>query len=130
MTNTISPEIINTNNNINNNILKQNELEIKINNSGTVYEDLSNNLLHNQINSQLDNGTGILKIDLRFLKAPKPCGYNYENVYQNTEEWQRLRNYKVTGSRLPALLGLYGGTNIIAHGILLKMGNQNHHKLI
>ena len=119
---TISPEIIHTNNNINNNILKQNELEIKINNSGTAYEDLSNNLLHDQINSQLDNGTDILKIDLRFLKAPKPCGYNYENVYQNTEEWQRLRNYKVSGSRLPALLGLYGGTkykntwNIVKNG--------------
>ena len=102
----ISPEIIHINNNINNNMLKQNELEIKINNSGTAYEDLSNNLLHNQINSQLDNATDILNIDLRFLKAPKPCGYNYENVYQNTEEWQRLRNYKVTGSRLPARLGL------------------------
>ena len=64
-----------------------------------------------------------MKIDLRFLEAPKPCGYNYENVYQNTEEWQRLRNYKVTGSRLPALLGLYGGTkynntwDIVKNGI-------------
>ena len=67
-------------------------------NLGTVYEDLSNNLLHRQINSQLDNGTDIVNIDLSFMEAPKPCGDNYENVSQNTDEWQLLRNYKVTVS--------------------------------
>ena len=41
------------------------------------------------------------------MDAPKPYGDNYENVSQNTEEWQRLQNYKVTGIRLPALLGFY-----------------------
>ena len=65
-----------------------------------------------------------MKIDLRFLKAPKPCGYNYENVYQNTEEWQRLRNYKVTGSRLPALLGLYGGTKYTNTWNIVKNGKS------
>ena len=44
------------------------------------------------------------------MEAPKPCGDNYENVSQNTEEWQPLQNYKVTGSRLPALLGFYRST--------------------
>ena len=70
----------------------QNELEIKIMNSGTVYEDLSNNLLHRQIN--------------------------------NMEEWQQLRNYKVTGSRLPALLGFYGSTKYDDTWSIVKNGKS------
>ena len=62
---------------------------------------------HHEINNKLDSKEKIIKIDLSFLEAPKPYGDNYENVSQNTQEWLDLRRNKVTGSRLPALLGFY-----------------------
>ena len=71
----------------------RNELEIMIMNSATVYEDLSDNLLHSQINSQLDNGTDI---DLGFMEAPKPCGDNYECIseHRRVASITKLESYR------------------------------------
>ena len=49
-----------------------------------------------------------VELDICFTEAPKPCGTNYVDNAQNTDEWQLTRRKKITGSRLPALLGLYG----------------------
>ena len=59
-----------------------------------------------EINSQIINGT--LKIDMNTLKAPKPFGSNYINCMQRSNIWHAIRKNKITGSRLPALLGAYG----------------------
>ena len=49
-----------------------------------------------------------MRNDLRFLNAPTPSGTNYLKVKQNSEEWQQARKNRITGSRLPSLLGMYG----------------------
>ena len=66
--------------------------------------------LHIKINSQLNANAGIIKIDLSFVEAPQPSGDNYVYVQQNSPEWLDIRPNKLTGSRLPALLGFYGKT--------------------
>ena len=42
------------------------------------------------------------------MNTPKPFGMNYVESEQNSEEWLNERKFKITGSRLPALLGFYG----------------------
>ena len=79
-------------------------------NPNTVYKGMVDNPLHIKINSQLNANASIIQIDLSFLEAPQPSGDNYVNVQQNSPEWQEIRRNKVTGSRLPALLGFYGKT--------------------
>ena len=59
-----------------------------------------------EINSQLENN--IVRIDVSMLQAPKPFGSNYVNCIQRSEIWHAIRKNKITGSRLPALLGTYG----------------------
>ena len=49
-----------------------------------------------------------MTVNMCNLKAPCPCGPNYHDVLQNTNEWGDLHKFKITGSKLPALLGLYG----------------------
>ena len=56
------------------------------------------------------------------MKAPCPCRPNYHNVLQNTNEWKDLRKFKITGSRLPALLGLYGQEKFPKYWKVVKQG--------
>ena len=62
--------------------------------------------LHNEIFCQINRKVDIVKLDLNFLEAPKASKDNYVNVTQNSPEWFSVRKYKVTGSRLPSLIGL------------------------
>ena len=64
--------------------------------------------LHNEIMCQINRKVEIVKLDLKFLEAPKLTGDNYVNVTQNSPEWFLVRKYKVTGSRLPSLIELSG----------------------
>ena len=105
-------------------IIMQNELQINIVNSCTVYEGLSNIPSHNEINNKLDSKEKIIKIDLSFLEAPKSYGDNYENVSQNTQKWLDLRRNKVTGSRLPALLGFYGKSKFDSIWSIVRNGKS------
>ena len=94
-------------------ILNQNELPIILDKQYTVYSNITSrsNKLHISINSQLSSPhTTTINVDLCFLDGPKPFGTNYINIEQNTELWHKQRRFKVTGSRLPALLGIYGKT--------------------
>ena len=103
-------------------IIQQNTLEITILNSDTVYKGMVDNPLHIKINSQLNANASIIQIDLSFLEAPQPSGDNYVNVEQNSPEWQEIRRNKVTGSRLPALLGFYGKTKFEMTLNIVKIG--------
>ena len=97
------------------------------------------NPLQIKINSQLNANASINKIDLSFLEAPQPSGDNYVNVQQNSPEWLEIRQNKVRGSRLPALLGFYGKTkfemtwNVVKNGTAepemkhIKNVSRGHH---
>ena len=56
------------------------------------------------------------------MKTPCPCGPNYHDVLQNTNEWKDLRKFKITGSILPALLGLYGKEKFTKYWKVVKQG--------
>ena len=80
------------------------------------------NPLHIKINSQLNANASIIKIVLSFLEAPQPSGDNYVNVQQNSPEWLEIRQNKLTGSRLPALLSFYGKTQFEMTWNIVKNG--------
>ena len=67
--------------------------------------------LHNEIICQVNRKAEIVKLELNFLEAPKPFGDNYVNVTQSFSVWFSARKHKVTGSRLPSLIGLSGKLN-------------------
>ena len=64
--------------------------------------------LEMDIKQQVSINKAIIMIDICSLKAPTPCGANYVRCLQGSDVWKSIRKYKVTGSRLPALLGFYG----------------------
>jgi len=72
--------------------------------SSKSYKNLNEEICQQENDENID----IIKLDLCFLQAPNPCGTNYINTLQNTTEWQQIRKNRITGSRLPALLGIYG----------------------
>ena len=63
-----------------------------------------------------------MTVNISNLKAHCPCGPNYHDVLQNTNEWKDLRKFKITGSRLPALLGLYGQEKFTKYWKVVKQG--------
>jgi len=71
---------------------------------------------------QLQEKRPLLTINMSNLKAPYPCGPNYHDVLQNTNEWEDLRKFKITGSRLPALLGSHGQEKFMKYWKVIKQG--------
>ena len=61
-----------------------------------------------ELDIQFKKNNKPIEVDICFLEAPSPTGTNYIEIKQNTVDWLKLRKYKITGSRLPALLGLHG----------------------
>ena len=91
-------------------IMQQDELEFLITKTENVYV---NDPLFKKIAEVISKQShqNIIKLDICMLCAPLPKGDNYVNVNQNTDEWKNIRNFKVTGSRVPSLLGIYGKRN-------------------
>ena len=58
-------------------IIKQNDFEIVIEKTYTVYQGINHTSLHKNIDSQFLSGAQVIKLDLSYLVAPKPCGSNY-----------------------------------------------------
>ena len=96
-------------------VVKASEQKVKeqTSDSGTrdikvLYEAVSqqNKQVIASIETQLQEKRSLMTVNISNLKAPCPCGPNYHDVLQNTNEWKDLRKFKITGSRLPALLGL------------------------
>lgn len=105
------------------NILTQNEQEIQQVNSKTMFDDKFHNHFLRNLNSQLSGSqNNPVMLNLSSLVAPKPFGDNYEDVLQNTDKWHEIRKYKVTGSRLPALLGFHGQKKLSETLSLVKNG--------
>ena len=61
-----------------------------------------------KIDAQLQQQVPVITVDISNQKAPVPSGENYHEVKQNTVDWMAICKHRITGSRLPALLGLYG----------------------
>ena len=81
-----------------------------------------NNQVIASIETQLQEKWSLLTVNISNLKAPCPCGPNYHDVLQNTNKWKDLRKFKITGSRLPALLGLYGQEKFTKYWKVVKQG--------
>ena len=64
--------------------------------------------LEMDIKKQLSVNNSQVTIDISSRVAPTPCGANYIICDQRSELWKAVRRGKVTGSRLPNLLGLHG----------------------
>ena len=72
------------------------------------------------IKAQLQEKRPLLTINISNLKAPNPCGRKYHDVLQNVRE--DLPKFKITGSRLPALLGLHGQEKFLKYWKVAKQG--------
>ena len=106
---------------IENEMIKQDCLEINKIEFTSVYENNeSYKTLENAIHSQTTKNK--VEIDICFLQAPKPIGSNYIDTVQNSEEWQSLRKFRVTGSRLAALIGIHGKKKFDAYWDIVKNG--------
>ena len=107
-----------------NDIIKQNYLPLVLEKSCTIYQNvrIDSKELHSEINNQIVSGESIIKIDISFLHAPKPYGTNYIHLDQNSENWNTYRKFKITASRLPALLGFYGKTKYNSVWDVVKNG--------
>ena len=58
-----------------------------------------------------------------FIYPNDPVKYiNYKNVEQNTNAWLNIRKNKVTGSQLPALLGVFGEKKFQCYWKIVKEG--------
>ena len=110
-------------------IVAQNNLPISLEKQFTVYNtnNLPHKKIHESLNNQIRTGNLIVTIDLSSLDAPRPCGTNYVDIDQNTEEWHKHRQYKVTGSRLPALLGIYGKAKYDTMWSVVKKGDKENY---
>ena len=98
----------------------QNILEIMQPHS--VYEGFKDLEVKKSLNEQILNGDTTVNIDISYLVAPKPCGSNYIDVKQNTQEWHDYRKFKITASRLAHLLGLLGKSKFNIFWDIVKNG--------
>ena len=57
------------------------------------------------IEGQLQEKRPLLPINISNPKGAYPCGPNYHDGLQNSNVWEDLRQFKITGTRLPVLLG-------------------------
>ena len=72
-------------------------------------DDTRIEILFKDIQKQITENTSEIKLDIRNFRPKDPKKKkNYINVLQNSNAWQELRKNKITSSRLPSLLGIYG----------------------
>ena len=68
----------------------------------------------------LKNATEI-NVNIQNIYPNDPSEYaNYKNVEQNSDAWLNIRKNKITGSRLPALLGVYGKKKFESYWKIVK----------
>lgn len=82
----------------------------------------SMNTIFNDINSQIQSNVTEIKMDLHNVKVVPPNVPNYVSLIQNTHEWNDLRRHKITASRLPALIGMYGKNKFDIYWQIVQQG--------
>ena len=108
-------------------LVEQDCIEINFNTYRTLFypESIESKQLRENINEKLKNNLqNAITIDLSLMEAPKPAGFNYIDVNQNTDDWKNIRKYKVTGSRLPGILGFYGSKKFTELWDVVKNGTN------
>ena len=97
---------------------------VAVDTSKVLYEAISQEYKNviASIEAQLQEKRPLLTINISNPKAPCPCGPNYHDLLQNTNVWEDLRKFKITGSRLPALLGSHGQEKFIKYWKVDKQG--------
>ena len=66
-------------------------------------------ILFKDIQKQITENTSEIKLDTRNFRPKDPKKKKNDiNVLQNSNAWREVRKNKITSSRLPALLGIYG----------------------
>ena len=106
---------------------KQISNPVTVDTSKVLYEEITQEDKKNTISSiegQLQEKRPLPTIIISNLKAPYPCGPNYHDVLQNTNVWRNLRKFKISGSRLPALLGSHGQEKFIKYWKARAQGFQ------
>ena len=101
-------------NSINTKSTKENDIrKITINNKN-ILTNKENNFLSskhicNCIQQQIQENATEINVKIQNIYPNDPSEYpNYKNVEQNSNAWLNIRKNKITGSQLPALLGVYG----------------------
>lgn len=107
----------------NNIVIHQNELPLIIEKYVPVYANVNTNFIEN-IKSQINTNIKEITVDITYLEAPIPNSTNYINVAQNSKLWHSTRRFKITGSRLPALLGFYGKQKFNSYWNIVENGSQ------
>ena len=107
-------------------------MEIIITKSDTVYskQDQYSLKIEQSIYKQIrENPPGkSIVVDICFLDAPKPQRTNYIDLQQNTAEWHQERQFKITDSRLPYLVGLHGQNKFLETWDIVKTGKNESEK--
>nr|XP_047128095.1 uncharacterized protein LOC124808932 [Hydra vulgaris] len=102
-------------------ILNQNIINIEV-----VSISPEQDIVLEKISMQILNEHPVIHINLKNMVPTQRQYTNHINVKQNTQEWMDTRKGKVTGSRLPALLGIYGQEKFANYWKIVKEGlNEN-----
>ena len=78
--------------------------------------------LESEIRTKCLYNNSLVELDISNLKAPEPFGFYYTDCLQRSNEWHEVRKHKITGSRLPALLGFYGKNRFEEYWDVVKHG--------
>lgn len=106
--------------------LNQGDLDLDIENSTRgIYENDDCVKMQEEIKKHLNENCSSVKIDLSFLEAPTPTGSKYINCVQKSPNWHIARKHKITGSRIPALLGLYGNNRFEKYWDIVRHGTED-----
>ena len=107
-------------------IIAQNVLDIFVEKPVTVYSKLtqSEKSVQNSLHLQISQKIGCILLDICFMEGPDPFGANYVKVIQNSEAWLEARRFKITGSRLPSLLGMHGSKKFYGGWATIKTGKK------
>lgn len=112
-------------------ILTQDILPIEVIKCNYTKKDNNTLNIRNSIKKPLlINPKAKVYIDIRLLNSSKPQVANYTDITQNTEEWYQLRRFKITGTRLPLLLGLQGKNKLMECWSTVKTGKREDDKLL
>ena len=107
---------------------KENDIPEKTINNKNILTSPENNFLSSQhicncIQQHIKENTSEINVNIQNIYPNDPSEYaNYKNVEQNSDAWLNIRKNKIIGSRLPALLGVYGKKKFESYWKIVKEG--------
>ena len=107
---------------------KENDIPKITINKKNILTSTENNFLSSQhicncIQQHIQENATEINVNIQNIYPNDPSEYaNYNNVEQNSDTWLNIRKNKITGSRLPALLGVYGKKKFESYWKIVKEG--------